>query len=265
MIQFFFHNIKSTSLTLIVLLVCLPTSAENKGETEKEKNSAPVNKLVEPNSHLEGHIQQSGDATTHIHRPLAPAATHKPQGKADKALSAVKSLNFDLQAKSLNAKADSNSSLFKQTNGAKDQSSRQDLDNKPIPGSIEAKDLPYDEDLGDQTINWEPWHKRFIESLYVIFHRANNGSAPGSARILIHVRKDGALAFEAGRDFYAQSAQFRNLLERSIKMLSHSASLEFPDGSRREEVQFTMTIKSSAESGKSSYGWTKGDFEKQGH
>ncbi|MBX9723764.1 MAG: hypothetical protein K2X81_20325, partial [Candidatus Obscuribacterales bacterium] len=212
---------------------------------------------------LKGQVQQSGDATTHLNRPLSPNSIVKAKGKQDKALDTVKSVNFELKPKSLHGKINSNTSLFSPANGQIERNANTSSGNDLIPGSIETEELPYDEDIGEQTINWEAWHKRFVESLYLIFHRANNGSTPGSARVLVYVRKDGALTFEAARDFYAQSVQFQNMVQRSFKMLSHTPALEFPDGSRREEVRFTINLKSSTESGKPSYGWTKGDIEKK--
>ncbi len=207
---------------------------------------------------LNARIQKT-DLQPRLLRPKTPEAPKKPasQTTPDNAYSGLGNFSFDPNKVNKDLAAD----LAKRVQ--KNNASKNKNESKtPSYSSIAAKEMEMQEGNGSGSIDWRNWHRNFVRNLYLRFHRANSGDYPGACRVLISVSNSGEIALEGGEDYQMQSDGFKSCLNRSLRMLAHSPQIEFPYGSRRNEVAFTMMIKSSKDEGSGSYGYDGNDFEK---
>ncbi|MBX9688150.1 MAG: hypothetical protein K2X27_15690 [Candidatus Obscuribacterales bacterium] len=210
---------------------------------------------------LEGKVESSA-LQKRLLRPAMPqrAATQVNKPAVE---SSAASGRFDFKLNA--ADADSDWSLYSNKNGKKIDIAS--LKQEEQPGKkpcdcLKSIDLPLKEDLGGRIIDWEPWHKRFVESFYDRFHHENSGHAVGSCRILIMLNREGDLSFLSGADFKRQSPEFQDVIMRSVEAMAHSAELAFPEGSRRQSLQFSMLLTAHRGNRASSYGWKLDDQER---
>jgi hypothetical protein len=238
-------NIESLLLILLSSLVSAPSYVFAQDEAK------PVAIPAESEKALSGHVNKS-ESAQHIARP---ANNVKNQAAKNSTLvpPALRQ-NYDFRLPG-NAQSAPRKKLFEAGVSSTAAQSREPLDSLP------AIDLVMEESTDEGLIHWDAWHRQFVENLYLRFHRANNGDYPGSCRIIITVNRDGDLDFDGGDDYRAQSAQFKNTLSRSLRMIARSGFLRFPDGSQRQQVRFSMSIRASKEQGNANFGWTRGDTE----